>query len=72
MDPVQGGAEIEGAYTERIHRVPAWDVPLDQISPDEEHYIHEHRWWAVHEIVATDEPVYPPGLAATLHRILGL
>ena len=54
-----------------VLRVPAWDVPVDQISPEEEHYIHEHRWWSADEIVATDEPVYPPDLAATLRRILG-
>jgi 8-oxo-dGTP pyrophosphatase MutT (NUDIX family) len=53
-------------------RVPAWEVPVDQISPDEEHYIHEHRWWSLDEIAATDEPVYPPGLAQTLRRMLGL
>jgi 8-oxo-dGTP pyrophosphatase MutT (NUDIX family) len=54
-----------------VLRVPAWEVPVDQISPDEEHYIHEHRWWSVAEIVAADEPVYPLDLAARLRRILG-
>ena len=53
-----------------VLRVPAWEVPVGQISADEEHYIHEHRWWPLDEIVATGEPVYPPDLAATLGRIL--
>lgn len=54
-----------------VLRVPAWDVPADMISPGEEHYIHEHRWWSLDEIVATDERVYPLDLGATLRRILG-
>lgn len=54
-----------------VLRVPAWEVPVDQIAPTEEHYIHEHRWWSLDEIVATDERVYPPDLADTLRRILG-
>jgi 8-oxo-dGTP pyrophosphatase MutT (NUDIX family) len=53
-----------------VLRVPAWEVPVDQISPEEEHYIHEHRWWSVAEILAADEPVYPLDLAARLRRIL--
>jgi 8-oxo-dGTP pyrophosphatase MutT (NUDIX family) len=54
-----------------VLRVPAWEVPVDQISPEEEHYIHEHRWWSVAEIMAADERVYPLDLAARLRRILG-
>ena len=54
-----------------VLRVPAWEVPVDQISPEEEHYIHEHRWWSVADIVAADDPVYPLDLAARLRRILG-
>jgi 8-oxo-dGTP pyrophosphatase MutT (NUDIX family) len=54
-----------------VLRVPAWEVPVDQISPEEEHYIHEHRWWSVAEIMAADEPVYPLDLAVRLRRILG-
>ena len=54
-----------------VLRIAAWEVPVDQISPEEEHYIHEHRWWSIYEIVTTDDRVYPPDLAATLRRILG-
>jgi 8-oxo-dGTP pyrophosphatase MutT (NUDIX family) len=52
-------------------RVPAWHVPVDQIDPAEEHYIHEHRWWSLSELVATDETVYPPDLLVILRSILG-
>jgi len=53
-----------------VLRVPAWEVPVEALSPDEEHYIHEHRWWSVDEIATTDEPVYPLDLADMLRRIL--
>ena len=54
-----------------VLRVPAWEVPVEALSPDEEHFIHEHRWWSVEEIAATDEPVYPLDLVDMLRRILG-
>lgn len=53
-----------------VVRVPAWEVP-DTIAPDEEHYIHEHRWWSLDEIVASQESIYPLDLADTLRRLVG-
>jgi 8-oxo-dGTP pyrophosphatase MutT (NUDIX family) len=54
-----------------VLRVPAWEVPVDQLAPEEEHYIHEHRWWSADEIATTTERVYPLDLADLLRRILG-
>ena len=53
-----------------VLHVPAWEVPVEALSPDEEHYIHEHRWWSAEEIATTDEQVYPLDLADMLRRIL--
>lgn len=54
-----------------VLRVPAWEVPVDELSPDEQHFIHEHRWWSADEIATTVEQVYPLDLADMLRRILG-
>jgi 8-oxo-dGTP pyrophosphatase MutT (NUDIX family) len=54
-----------------VLRVSSWDVPVADLPPDEEHYIHEHRWWSLAELDATTELVYPPELADTLRRIMG-
>jgi 8-oxo-dGTP pyrophosphatase MutT (NUDIX family) len=38
--------------------------------PDEHALIDDIRWWTHAELLATDEPVFPPGLADLLHDIL--
>jgi 8-oxo-dGTP pyrophosphatase MutT (NUDIX family) len=52
-------------------RVQSWHVPVDQIDPAEEHYIHEHRWWSIAELAMTEETVYPRDLLSILGPILG-
>jgi len=49
-------------------RVPEWQVDTAGFDADERLTIDEHRWWSAAEIDATDEPIYPRGLADLLRK----
>ena len=53
-------------------RVSSWEVPVAELRPDEEHAIHEHRWWSLDELAATAERVYPADLPALLRDVLAV
>ena len=49
-------------------RVAEWQVDTAGMEADEQETITEHRWWSAAELDATDEQVYPEGLAELLRR----
>jgi hypothetical protein len=56
-----GGQEVRQVEKYFLIRVSAADVePTRATQPDN---IREHRWWTIAELRATDETVYPVGLA---------
>jgi len=52
-----------------IGRVTEHERPLGQVAAMHEHDgIVGHRWWTLEELDATQESVYPPGLADLVRR----
>jgi 8-oxo-dGTP pyrophosphatase MutT (NUDIX family) len=49
-------------------RVPEWQVDTAGFDTDEKRTIDEHRWWSAAEIDASDEQIYPLGLADLLRK----
>lgn len=82
VDPAQLGAPVhheitEFSYDSRLYRqeqdffvlrVPAWEVDTAGFDPDEQLTITEHRWWSTPELDASDEQIFPIGLADLLRR----
>ena len=50
------------------YRVPEWQVNTAGFDADEQQTIDEHRWWSAAEIEASDEQIYPLGLANLLRK----
>lgn len=53
-----------------VLRVDTWEVDVASLDPGEEHVIHEHRWWSLAEIEATEETIYPRDLAELLRGLV--
>ncbi|MGH3660909.1 MAG: NUDIX hydrolase [Micromonosporaceae bacterium] len=51
-------------------RVPRWDVSCELWDEVERRTVDDFRWWAVDELEAADEAIYPIELPALLHRLL--
>ena len=51
-----------------LYRVSEWRVDTAGFDVDEQLTIDEHRWWSATEIEATDEQVFPTGLANLLRK----
>ena len=51
-----------------LYRVPQWRVDTAGFDADEQLTIDEHRWWSAAEIEASDEQIYPIGLADLLRK----
>jgi 8-oxo-dGTP pyrophosphatase MutT (NUDIX family) len=83
VDPAQLGEPVwhqvaEFSYRNReyrqeqdfyLFRVPEWQIDTAGFDADEQLTIDAHRWWSAAELDATDETVYPEGLAALLRRV---
>jgi 8-oxo-dGTP pyrophosphatase MutT (NUDIX family) len=52
-----------------LHRVTDWEVDTAGFDAAEKLTIDQHRWWSATELDATDETVYPDGLAELLRRV---
>ncbi len=50
-------------------RVPEWQVDTAGMDDEEKRTIIEHRWWSAAEIEASDEQIFPLGLADLLRRV---
>ena len=50
-------------------RVREWHVDTAGMDAEEQATITEHRWWSADEIEASDELIYPVGLADLLRRL---
>ena len=50
-------------------RVPGWQVDTAGMDAEEQLTIIGHRWWSAAEIEATDELIFPAGLADLLRRV---
>jgi 8-oxo-dGTP pyrophosphatase MutT (NUDIX family) len=46
------------------------DVSSEQWTDEEREVIVEHRWWTVEDLAETAEPVFPPGIADLVRRVL--
>ncbi|WP_033328634.1 NUDIX hydrolase [Streptomyces yerevanensis] len=67
-DHLVGGRKVRQAETYFLTRVSAADVdPARASQPDN---IREHRWWALADLRATAETVYPLGLAELVTSVL--
>lgn len=53
-----------------LARVRAVTVDMSGCETYETDSIHTYRWWSVDELRASDETIYPPGLADLLARVL--
>lgn len=62
------GRTLDQRETFVLVRVPSFDVrPTVDLAAED---VHEHRWWTVDELEASDEIFYPSRLAALLHDLL--
>lgn len=62
-----GGRQVRQAEKYFLIRVSADDVdPARATQPDN---IREHRWWTIAELRATEETVYPVGLADLVEAV---
>lgn len=52
-----------------LARVEAHEVDTAGFSPLEVEAVFEHRWWTLDDLAATDETIYPLGLAELLTRL---
>ena len=50
-------------------RVADWQVDTAGMDEEERLTITEHRWWSVAEIEASNEQIFPAGLAGLLRRL---
>jgi 8-oxo-dGTP pyrophosphatase MutT (NUDIX family) len=85
VDPAELGDPIHSEITEFrydnqdyrqdqeffLYRVPEWQVDTAGFDADEQRSIDEHRWWSAAEIDASDEQIYPIGLAALIRKWTG-
>jgi 8-oxo-dGTP pyrophosphatase MutT (NUDIX family) len=55
-----------------LYRVPEWQVDTAGFDAEEKLVIDAHRWWSAEELDATEEIVYPEGLAELLRRAAGV
>jgi 8-oxo-dGTP pyrophosphatase MutT (NUDIX family) len=51
-----------------LYRVPEWRVDTAGFDAGERLTIDEHRWWSAAEIDASEEQIYPLGLADLLRK----
>jgi 8-oxo-dGTP pyrophosphatase MutT (NUDIX family) len=51
-------------------QVESIDMPTSTAEVHKAEGIDQHRWWSVNDIEASNEPVYPPGLANALGALL--
>jgi 8-oxo-dGTP pyrophosphatase MutT (NUDIX family) len=51
-----------------LFRVPEWRVDTAGFDAQEQLTIDEHRWWSAAEIDATEEQIFPAGLADLLRK----
>jgi 8-oxo-dGTP pyrophosphatase MutT (NUDIX family) len=68
--PLAGGEPVHFDEHYVIARCAGGDPVRHGWQPDEHALIDDIRWWTHAELLATDEPVFPPGLAELLHDIL--
>ena len=82
VDPAELGEPVFQEVTEFSHnhqayrqaqeffllRVPEWQVDTAGFDDDERLSISGHRWWSQAELEASQEPIYPRGLAGLLRR----
>lgn len=54
-----------------LFRVPEWQVDTAGFDAGERLTIDEHRWWSAAEIDASDEQIFPAGLADLLRKLSG-
>jgi 8-oxo-dGTP pyrophosphatase MutT (NUDIX family) len=82
VDPAELGEPIHAEITEFsfnnqmyrqdqeffLFRVLQWQVDTAGFDAEERLTIDEHRWWSAAEIDATDEQIFPAGLADLLRK----
>jgi 8-oxo-dGTP pyrophosphatase MutT (NUDIX family) len=64
-DVVHGYSDkvVEQSETYFMARVPQFEVDTTGLTLDEQVSLQGHRWWSIDELQATDEIVWPVGLA---------
>ena len=63
-----GGQAYRQAQQFFLFRVREWQVDTAGFDTEEQLSIDEHRWWSAAEMDATDELIYPQGLAGLLRK----
>ena len=63
-----GGQAYRQAQQFFLFRVREWQVDTAGFDAEERLTIDQHRWWSAAEIDATDEVIYPSGLAELLRK----
>ncbi|WP_306212037.1 NUDIX hydrolase [Actinoplanes sp. RD1] len=51
-----------------LHRVDSWAVDTSGFDEAERQTITDHRWWSAEALAASDEQIFPVGLASLLTR----
>ena len=65
-----GGREFEQEEWHVFGRLPDGDVTIGGGDDLEADAVAAHRWWTLSELSTSTEVIYPPGLAATVARLL--
>jgi 8-oxo-dGTP pyrophosphatase MutT (NUDIX family) len=65
-----GGRDYEQDEWHVFGRLPDGEVTIGGGDDLEADAVAAHRWWALADLATTTEVIYPPGLVATVERLL--